>query len=150
MFRKSVYEPDLEAAGLKILDTLDWHGPADVEFKRDERTGEFKLMEVNPRFWSSVPFAVQAGAGFPLYCWLVATGHSDRIEPGYDVGIGGYLFIGGLSYLLSVARDDVSLAQRPSMVIALATVLASLVRILGSITSTSQTRVHRSGTRTTR
>ncbi|WP_210424929.1 carboxylate--amine ligase [Halorussus halobius] len=127
-FRTSVADPDLEAEGLTLLDALDWHGPADVEFKRDDRTGEFKLMEVNPRFWSSVPFAVAAGADFPLYYWLVATGRADRIEPGYDVGIGGHLLVGEISYLLSVVRDDVPLAERPSLPAALADVLGSLVR----------------------
>ena len=127
-FRTSMADPDLEAEGLKLLDALDWHGPADVEFKRDPRTDEFKLMEVNPRFWSSVPFAVAAGADFPLYYWLAATGRADRIEPGYDVGVGGHLLVGELSYLLSVMRDDVPLVERPSPGAALADVVASLVR----------------------
>lgn len=127
-FRKSVSEPDLEAEGLALLNALDWHGPADVEFKRDRRTGEFKLMEVNPRFWSSVPFAVQSGADFPWYYWLVATGRGDRIEPGYEVGLGGHLLVGEISYLRSVMREDVPLVERPSLAVALATVLASFVR----------------------
>ncbi|NHN61423.1 MULTISPECIES: carboxylate--amine ligase [Halorussus] len=127
-FRKSVDEPALEAAGLALLDELEWHGPADVEFKRDPTTGEFKLMEINPRFWSSVPFAVQAGADFPLYYWLVATGRSDLVDPGYEVGIGGHLLMGEVSYLLSVLREDVPLVDRPSMPEALASVLTSFVR----------------------
>ncbi|USZ69742.1 carboxylate--amine ligase (plasmid) [Halorussus salilacus] len=127
-FRKSVYDPDLEAEGLKLLDALDWHGPADVEFKRDDRTGEFKLMEVNPRFWSSVPFAVQAGADFPLYYWRLATGRADRIGGEYEVGIGGHLLVGEISYLRSVVFEDVPLVERPSMGAALAAVLSSLVR----------------------
>ncbi|WP_435181724.1 carboxylate--amine ligase [Halorussus sp. AFM4] len=127
-FRKSVDEPDLEAAGLALLDELDWHGPADVEFKRDPDTGAFKLMEINPRFWSSVPFAVQAGADFPLYYWLVANGRPDLVEPGYEVGVGGHLLMGEVSYLLSVLREDVPLVERPSVPEALASVLTSLVR----------------------
>jgi len=127
-FRKSVSEPDLEAAGLNLLDRLDWHGPADVEFKRDSDTGAFKLMEINPRFWSSVPSAIEAGADFPLYYWLVANGRSDRVEPGYEVGIGGHLLMGELSHLLSIAREQVSLVERPSMLGTLTSILVTCVR----------------------
>jgi len=127
-FRKSVADPDLEAEGLKLLDALDWHGPADVEFKRDPRTGEFRLMEVNPRFWSSLPFAVQAGVDFPHLYWSHATGRLPTEPPDYDVGVGGHLLVGELSYLLSVVRDDVPLVERPSLGGALADVARSLVR----------------------
>jgi len=39
----------------RILGKRDWHGLASVGFMRDENTGEFKLLEINPRFWSSLP-----------------------------------------------------------------------------------------------
>lgn len=127
-FRESVSMPDLEEEGLKLLDSLEWHGPAMVEFKKDARTGEFKLMEINPRFWSSLPFSVKAGADFPYYYWLVATGQQDRIEPGYDVGVSGHLLLGELFYLYSVLKDDNELVERPSIGTAAFEVLTSLIR----------------------
>jgi hypothetical protein len=127
-FRKSVDIPALEREGRKLLDHLDWHGPAMVEFKRDSSTGEFKLMEINPRFWSSLPFTVQAGADFPFYHWLLATGRRHRIEPGYDVGIGGHLALGEISYLNSILREETPLVEKPPFVSAVATVLRSVVR----------------------
>lgn len=36
-----------------------------VEFKRDPDSGRFALMEINGRFWGSLPLAVAAGADFP-------------------------------------------------------------------------------------
>jgi protein-tyrosine-phosphatase len=36
-----------------------------VEFKYAPATGEFRLMEINGRFWGSLPLAVAAGADFP-------------------------------------------------------------------------------------
>jgi len=127
-FRESVDIPALESAGRRLLDALDWHGVAMVEFKRDPETGTFKLMEVNPRFWSSLPFTVQAGADFPHYAWLLATGQQERIAPGYDVGVAGHLLRGELLYLQSVLTEDYPLVEKPSAVGALADVLASLVR----------------------
>ena len=114
-FRESIDIPELSDAGLALLDELDWHGPAMVEFLRNEETGEFKLMEINPRFWSSLPFTVQAGADFPYYYWQLATGDRESIRPGYDVGMGGHLLRGEALYLHSVLTDDVELVDRPSV-----------------------------------
>ncbi|WP_246998948.1 carboxylate--amine ligase [Halosolutus gelatinilyticus] len=127
-YRESVYDQDLEDAGRSLLDELDWHGLAMVEFLRDPDSGVFKLMEINPRFWSSLPFSVRVGADFPYYYWRMASG--DPIEPGptYDVGVGGHLLRGEVSYLASVVTDDYPLVERPPLAGALRDVLGSLVR----------------------
>lgn len=127
IFRETVAEPDLEAAGRALLDRLDWHGLAAAQFIRDDRTGEFRLMEVNPRFWLSVPAAVLAGADFPYFYWLLATGQGDRIDPDYEVGVATHLLSGEASYLHSVLRDDFSYVERPRFVDAASAVLSSLV-----------------------
>ena len=54
----------LDAAG-KLMAALNWTGVAMVEFKLDPQTLEFCLMEINGRFWGSLPLAVAAGADFP-------------------------------------------------------------------------------------
>lgn len=43
---REVYE-----RGLKLLNAAGYRGVAEVEFKRDSRTGEYRLVEVNPRHW---------------------------------------------------------------------------------------------------
>ena len=65
-FRKSVAltGPLLEAAK-SLISELHWHGVAMVEFKYDPGTGANYLMEINGRFWGSLPLAVAAGADFP-------------------------------------------------------------------------------------
>lgn len=62
---ESFYDSKLERYGRRMLDALDWHGVAMVEFRRDSRDGEYKLMEVNPKFWGSVDLPLAAGADFP-------------------------------------------------------------------------------------
>lgn len=126
--RESVCIPELEAVGRRLLDHLDWHGLAMVEFLRDDATGEFKLMEVNPRFWSSLPFSVQAGADFPYHYWLLANEQQDRIRGAYKSGIAGHLLRGELLYLSTVLTEDVPLVDRPSFPHALKEVGTSLVR----------------------
>lgn len=57
--------PALQAAATRLMRALAWHGVAMVEFKYQPATGQFRLMEINGRFWGSLPLAVAAGADFP-------------------------------------------------------------------------------------
>jgi predicted ATP-grasp superfamily ATP-dependent carboligase len=74
VYRESVADDALADAGRRVLDALDWHGPAMVEFRKDARDGEYVLLEVNPRFWGSLPLAVAAGVDFPAAYWRLSTG----------------------------------------------------------------------------
>ncbi|MBT9099112.1 ATP-grasp domain-containing protein [Methylovulum psychrotolerans] len=68
-FRKSILvDPDLLAAAARLIKALNWHGVAMVEFKWQPDTGAYTLMEINGRFWGSLPLACAAGADFP---WLL-------------------------------------------------------------------------------
>lgn len=82
-YRKSVdIDDDLLVASKKLIKELDWHGVAMVEFKKNPETGEFILIEINGRFWGSLPLAVAAGADFPLMLYqLYATGTIEKHEP---------------------------------------------------------------------
>jgi len=82
--RQSVnVEPELLDASQKLMAALIWHGVAMVEFKWDPATRNFRLMEINGRFWGSLPLAVAAGADFPamLYELLVNGKIRDRAPP---------------------------------------------------------------------
>lgn len=113
-YRESVAIPELEAAGRRLLDELEWHGVAMVEFLRHPETDEFQLMEINPRFWSSLPFTVQAGVDFPSLYWSQALGQPIDPDPDYDVGVAGHLLRGELLHLHSILTEDYPLAERPS------------------------------------
>ena len=84
---ESVYDPTLRDAGLRLLDSLNWHGVAMVEFKRDEKSGEFVLMEINPKFWGSLGLSVAAGVDFPSLASRLAI--DGDIEPvfQYETGV---------------------------------------------------------------
>lgn len=109
-------DPGLERAGRKLLDALDWHGLASVGFIRENRTGKFYLLEINPRFWASLPLDVHAGIDFPLYYWQLSTGEPTTAEADYgryEAGKRTHLLRGELSYLESVLREDYGYVQRP-------------------------------------
>ena len=48
----------------KLLHALDWNGPAMVEYRYEPQSGRYWLMEVNGRFWGSLPLAHYSGAHF--------------------------------------------------------------------------------------
>lgn len=87
---ESIYDPILEELGLKILKKLKWHGVAMVEFKKDCKTGEFKLMEINPKFWGSLDLAISSGVDFPYLAYKMAiNGDIDYINK-YKIGVKFY------------------------------------------------------------
>ncbi|MDE1925778.1 MAG: ATP-grasp domain-containing protein [Burkholderiales bacterium] len=57
--------PALLEASRRLVQALRWHGVAMVEFKYQPQTGAYVLVEINGRFWGSLPLAVAAGADFP-------------------------------------------------------------------------------------
>lgn len=48
----------------QLLGALGWEGPAMVEYRFDPATGTYWLMEINGRFWGSIPLAWHCGAHF--------------------------------------------------------------------------------------
>jgi predicted ATP-grasp superfamily ATP-dependent carboligase len=79
-------DPEIRRASLAILKALKWHGVAMVEY-RQKPGSPAVFMEVNGRFWHSLPLACYAGVDFPaLLARMVEQGD---IEPskGYRVGV---------------------------------------------------------------
>lgn len=126
VFCELVRDPELEEMGKRLLDHLEWHGLATVQFIEDARTGEFRLTEINPRTWTSIPLDVRGGVDYPYFYWLLAQGERNRIEPSYEEGFAAHLLYGELQYLVSVLRDEYPNAARPSFKTALWEVFSSL------------------------
>jgi D-aspartate ligase len=60
--------PGLLEYGEKLLEAAGYNGVCEVEFKFDQRDGQYKLLEVNPRTWKWHSIAEKAGTPFlPLY-----------------------------------------------------------------------------------
>lgn len=127
VYRKAVENPRIESAGLRLLEALDWHGPAMVEFKHDPVTDEFRLMEINPRFWGSLALPVTAGVDFPRLYYELATGGVQEPAFDYEIGIGCHLLIGELSYLYSILTDDYPFIEKPALLPELYSISRSLL-----------------------
>lgn len=59
---------------IKILQALDWHGPANVEFIVDKRDGTAYFIEINGRLWGSTALSTRAGYNFPADACEMAVG----------------------------------------------------------------------------
>lgn len=103
-YRETVKDPELVSLADKFLTALDWEGVAMVEFRIDARTGEPKLMEINPRFWGSLALSVCAGVDFPYLLYRSAIGETVEPNPRYQVGVRARYLVG--DFLQVLKRDD--------------------------------------------
>lgn len=58
----------LMAQSVELLRAIGWEGPAMVEYRYEPEADSAVLMEINGRFWGSLPLAYHAGARF---AWLL-------------------------------------------------------------------------------
>ena len=84
---ESFYDDELRELGLRLLRALEWDGVAMVEFKRDQRDGLYKLMEINPKFWGSLDLALAAGIEFPWLAVETALGRDIGPVRSYPTGV---------------------------------------------------------------
>lgn len=86
-FRETVEDPELLELTDGFLTSLDWRGLAMAEFRVDSRTGEPKLMEINPRPWGSLALSVFAGVDFPYLLYRLSIGETVEPHLDYEVGV---------------------------------------------------------------
>ena len=73
---ESVRDPQLTGYAIRLAEALGWTGVAMAEFKKDG--GDYRLLEVNPRFWGSLPLATRAGVNFPDLLCRMAMGEEPK------------------------------------------------------------------------
>lgn len=71
-FHRSIWLPETAALGRKLFDGIGWQGIGNIEFKRDIRDGQLKIIEVNGRLTAAQRLITEAGAPIDLiiYCHL--------------------------------------------------------------------------------
>lgn len=101
--RESFKDELLEELGSRLLQKLNWHGVAMVEFRKDFRDGKYKLMEINCRFWGSLQLSIIAGVDFPYLLYKMSIGEDVENMLDYRQGIlCRWLFPGEVYRLLDV------------------------------------------------
>ncbi|WP_422104622.1 ATP-grasp domain-containing protein [Winogradskyella sp.] len=55
----------------KLMKSLEWSGVANIDFRYDYKDRQFKVIEINTKFWLNTEASALAGVNFPyLYCLL--------------------------------------------------------------------------------
>ena len=100
----------------RLLSSLRWNGPAMVEFKICQETRRPQLMEINGRFWGSLPLAVAAGVDFPFLFYRLAMGAKVPSNFCYRTGIKTRSFIGDAVHLVKTLfhKDDLRAILYPT------------------------------------
>jgi predicted ATP-grasp superfamily ATP-dependent carboligase len=106
-FRESVpLDSEMRKYSETLLNALDWHGIAEVEFRVDSRDNVPRLMEINPRFWGSLSVAVKAGVDLPYLLYRMTMDGDVKGVFNYKVGVKGRYFEQDLLYIISLFKDS--------------------------------------------
>jgi predicted ATP-grasp superfamily ATP-dependent carboligase len=75
-FAETVDLPLLRERSELLLRRIGYYGLAELEYKRDPRDGEYKLLDFNPRAWGYHSLGGRAGVDFPLLLFEDQVGHA--------------------------------------------------------------------------
>jgi len=77
-----IYEPDLYRTIERLMKSLNWSGVANIDLLYDKNDQQFKILEINARFWGSLDGSILAGVNFPYFYYL-ASRNIDFVTPKY-------------------------------------------------------------------
>jgi predicted ATP-grasp superfamily ATP-dependent carboligase len=63
--RRYFEAPRLRQYVATLLRETGYHGVGEIDTRYDPATDDYRLLEVNPRFWASIVYAAHAGMNFP-------------------------------------------------------------------------------------
>jgi predicted ATP-grasp superfamily ATP-dependent carboligase len=81
-----VDEPRMAEYARRLIGELGWTGPAQVEFMCAP-DGEFYLIEMNGRYWGSLPLAINSGVDFPWLHYQLLQGLALPNQQGYRTDV---------------------------------------------------------------
>jgi D-aspartate ligase len=68
--------PAVVEPATKLMAALHFTGVAEVEFKHDERDGQYKLLDINTRIWGWHTLCGRAGIDVPYLLWQMMNGET--------------------------------------------------------------------------
>jgi protein-tyrosine-phosphatase len=91
-YRKAIpIDPAMAEACVAICKATQYDGVGMFEFKKNYTTNEWILVEVNARFWGSLPLAIHAGIDFPAhYAQYLLGQYEERATPSTKYNVNAY------------------------------------------------------------
>lgn len=93
---ESITDPALLELGLRYFRGTGFRGFGYVEFKRDSRDGQPKMIELNARFSAQIIHSTDCGVNFPLIQYLDLAGRSPAPQTTYRTGVRWLSAVGDL------------------------------------------------------
>lgn len=111
--RRTEWHQDIYDDAVRRLSALGWIGCAMVEYRRDDDTGDFHVIEVNARFWQYLHLDLHAGVDFPRLAaeWFLEGRIPPPIRPKQNV-VCRDTFPGEFAWLANALRRPGSKAAR--------------------------------------
>jgi protein-tyrosine-phosphatase/predicted ATP-grasp superfamily ATP-dependent carboligase len=78
---------DMRDAATRMVAALNYTGVIMFEFKMNLETGAWVLLEINGRFWASLPLCLHAGADFPFYLYQLLVEGRREFPQDYRYGV---------------------------------------------------------------
>jgi protein-tyrosine-phosphatase/predicted ATP-grasp superfamily ATP-dependent carboligase len=87
-YRKSApVHPELLDATARIVKALDYSGVGMTEFKYNFATDQWVFLEINGRFWGSLPLAINSGADFPYFLYQLKVENKQEFPQPYNTDL---------------------------------------------------------------
>lgn len=84
---ETFHDPEFAELGLTFFQAIDYRGFGTVEFKRDDRDGELKITDLNPRWVKPINLPTDSGIDFPLLHYLDLAGETPAPRLTYTSGV---------------------------------------------------------------
>lgn len=82
----TVDDKSLIRLALRTIEKLKWRSGIELEFVKENETGEYSLLEINPRFPAWVYLATAAGQNLPSALVKLACGEKVQLFTTYEIG----------------------------------------------------------------
>ncbi len=82
----TIYDKNLIEISKKVIESIKWRSGMELEFIRSSETGQYFLLEINPRFPAWVYLAPNAGQNLPYALLQLALGNKVEQFKEYKVG----------------------------------------------------------------
>lgn len=114
--RSEVLDPGMYEASCKIMKALDYSGVAMIEYKYNIDNKKWYFIEINGRFWGSLPLALSAGADFPKFYYQSCVEDKQVFLQEYKIGVYCRNFDNDITWFLNnleADHDDKTLSTIP-------------------------------------
>jgi predicted ATP-grasp superfamily ATP-dependent carboligase len=84
---ETIDEPIIQEIGLSFLKKINYQGLSEIEFKKDSRDNQYKIIEVNTRPWIQINLARRCGVDFCLLSYMDVIGKRVSTDENLKSGV---------------------------------------------------------------